>query len=112
MSGASIHGVVERTFRCSTVAPAAPGVVQAQVRVVIKQHHLCLPRIHAVLTCGYGEAGEQAAALLRKRLSAGRPCTATGKWLEPLAGSMDLLLRGCSDVHTDEAACVAVKEAV
>jgi hypothetical protein len=105
-----VQGVVERTFRCSSIAPAAPGVVQAQVRVVIRQHINAGPRVHAVLSCGYGEAGEQAATLLRRRLKAGRTCTAQGKWLAPLDGSMDLVLMGCHDVHTDESACAAVKE--
>lgn len=97
-----VEGVVERTFRCSSIAPAAPGVVQAQVRVVIRQHINAGPRVHAVLSCGYGEAGEQAATLLRRRLKAGRTCTAQGKWLAPLEGSMDLLLVGCCEVHTEE----------
>jgi hypothetical protein len=105
-----VQGVVERTFRCSSIAPAAPGVVQAQVRVVIRQAHGVAVRVHAVLSCGYGEAGEQAATLLRRRLKAGRTCTAQGKWLAPLDGSMDLVLMGCHDVHTDEPACAAVKE--
>lgn len=98
-----VEGVVERTFRCSSIAPAAPGVVQAQVRVVIRQHINAGPRVHAVLSCGYGDAGEQAATLLRRRLKAGRTCTAQGKWLAPLEGSMDLLLVGCHEVHTEEA---------
>ena len=98
-----VEGVVERTFRCSSIAPAAPGVVQAQVRVVIRQHHIATPRVHAVIGCGFGEAGEQAATLLRKRLKAGRLCTAKGKWVAPLEGSMDLLLVGCHAVHTEEA---------
>lgn len=97
-----VQGVVERTFRCSSTAPAAPGW-QAQVRVVIRQHINAGPRVHAVLSCGYGEAGEQAATLLRRRLKAGRTCTAQGKWLAPLEGSMDLLLVGCHEVHTEEA---------
>lgn len=99
-----VQGVVERTYRCSSIAPATPGVVQAQVRVVIRQHINAGPRVHAVLSCGYGEAGEQAATLLRRRLKAGRSCTAQGKWLAPLEGSMDLLLVGCHELHTEEAA--------
>lgn len=106
-----VQGVVERTFRCSSIAPAAPGVVQAQVRVVIKQGHGVAVRVHAVLSCGYGEAGEQAATLLRKRLAAGKACTARGKWLEPVQGSMDLVLRGCHEIHTEEPACAAVRDA-
>jgi len=97
-----VQGVVERTFRCSSIAPSAPGVVQAQVRVVIRQHAMAGPRVHALLSCGYGDAGEQAATLLRKRLKAGRACTAQGKWLAPLQQSMDLLLVGCYQIHTDE----------
>jgi hypothetical protein len=97
-----VQGVVERTFRCSSIAPLAPGVVQAQVRVVIRQHAMASPRVHALLSCGFGDAGEQAATLLRKRLRAGRTCTAQGKWLEPLQGCMDLLLAGCHQIHTDE----------
>ena len=97
-----VQGVVERTFRCSSITPAAPGVVQAQVRVVIRQHAMAGPRVHALLGCGYGEAGEQTATLLRKRLKAGRACTAQGKWLAPLQQSMDLLLVGCYQIHTDE----------
>ena len=110
---ATIHGVVERTFRCTSAPPAhAPAAAQAQVRVVIRQHLSvnAQPRIHALLSCGMGEAGEQAAILLRKRLAAGRPCTAHGKWLEPIQGSMDLVLRGCQEIHTEEAACGAVRE--
>ena len=107
---ATIHGVVERTFRCTTVPPHAPAAIQAQVRVVIRQHLMVQPRIHALLSCGMGEAGEQAATLVRKRLAAGKACTAHGKWLEPIGGSMDLLLRGCQQIDTEEAACGAVKE--
>ena len=107
-----VEGVVERTFRCSSIAPAAPGVVQAQVRVVIRQHINAGPRVHAVLSCGYGEAGEQAATLLRRRLKAGRTCTAQGKWLAPLEGSMDLLLVGCHEVHTEEAGVCSQTEMV
>ena len=100
-----VEGVIERTYRCSTlVGTQVPGVVQAQVRVVIRQHLSAGPRVHALLACGYGDAGEQAATLLRRRLKAGRSCTAHGKWLAPLEGSMDLLLVGCCDVHTDEVA--------
>ena len=105
-----VQGVVERTFRCSSIAPSAPGVVQAQVRVVIRQHAMAGPRVHALLSCGYGDAGEQAATLLRKRLKAGRACTAQGKWLAPLQQSMDLLLVGCHEIHTEEPVCAAVKE--
>lgn len=109
---ATIHGVVERTFRCTSAPPAhAPAAAQAQVRVVLKQSFSSPVRIHALLSCGMGEAGEQAAILLRKRLAAGRPCTAHGKWLEPIGGSMDLLLRGCQQIDTEEAACGAVREA-
>lgn len=108
---AIIHGVVERTFRCTSAPPPhAPAAAQAQVRVVIRQHLSVQPRIHALLCCGMGEAGDQAAALLRRRLTAGKPCTAHGKWLEPIQGSMDLVLRGCQEIHTEEAACGAVRE--
>ena len=107
-----VQGVVERTFRCSSIAPSAPGVVQAQVRVVIRQHINAGPRVHAVLSCGYGEAGEQAATLLRRRLKAGRTCTAQGKWLAPLEGSMDLLLVRCHEVHTEEASVCSQTEMV
>lgn len=106
-----VQGVVERTFRCSSIDNFAPGVVQAQVRVVIKQGHGVAVRVHAVLSCGFGDTGEKAATLLRKRLAAGKPCTARGKWLEPVQGSMDLVLRGCQDIHTDEPACAAVRDA-
>lgn len=106
-----VEGVVERTFRCSSIAPAAPSVVQAQVRVVIRQHHIATPRIHAVIGCGFDEAGNKAATLLRERLKAGRLCTAKGKWVAPLEGSMDLLLVGCHEIHTHEPTCAAVKEA-
>lgn len=108
---ATIHGVVERTFRCTSAPPPhAPAAAQAQVRVVIRQHLSVQPRIHALLSCGMGEAGEQAATLVRKRLAAGKACTAHGKWLEPIGGSMDLLLRGCQQIDTEEAACQVVKE--
>lgn len=108
---ATIHGVVERTFRCTSAPPAhAPAATQSQVRVVIRQHLSVQPRIHALVACGMGAAGEQAATLLRKRLAAGKACTAHGKWLEPIGGSMDLLLRGCQQIDTEEAACGAVKE--
>ena len=105
-----VHGVVERTFRCSSIAPAAPGVVQAQVRVVIRQHAMAGPRVHALVGCGYGEAGEKTATLLRKRLKAGRACTAQGKGLAPLQQSMDLLLVGCYQIHTDADAAQAACE--
>lgn len=107
---ATIHGVVERTFRCTTVAAEAPAAIQAQVRVVIKQGQGIGPRVHALLSCGFGAAGDQSATLLRKRLSAGKPCTAHGKWLEPIQGSMDLVLRGCHVVDTEEPVCPATRE--
>lgn len=106
-----VEGVVERTYRCSTLTPATPGVVQAQVRVVMRQHLTAGPRVHALLACGYGDAGEQAATLLRRRLKAGRTCTAHGKWVAPLEGSMDLLLVGCHEVHTEEATTAGQPEA-
>ena len=109
---ATIHGVVERTFRCTSAPPAhAPAAAQAQVRVVLKQSFSSPVRVHAVVDCGMGAAGEQAATLMRKRLAAGQPCTAHGKWLEPIGGSMDLLLRGCAEIFTEEPACQAVREA-
>ena len=80
------------------------------MRVVIRQYMMVQPRIHALLTCGMGEAGDQAATLLRKRLSAGKPCTAHGKWLEPIQGSMDLVLRGCHVIDTEEPVCPATRE--
>jgi len=106
---ATIHGTVERTFRCTAVFPHAPAAIQAQVRVVIRQSFASAVRVHAVVDCGMGEAGEQAAVLVRKRLVAGKPCIARGRAIEPLPGSMDVLLRGCTEIFTDEPA-PAVKE--
>lgn len=110
---ATIHGVVERTFRCTSAAPAhAPAAAQAQVRVVLRQSFSSTVRVHAVLNCGMGTAGEEAATLMRKRLAAGKACIARGRAIEPLPGSMDLVLLGCVEAFTDEPACQAVKEAV
>jgi hypothetical protein len=110
---ATINGVVERTFRCTSAAPAhAPGAAQAQVRVVLKQSFSSIVRVHAVLDCGMGAAGEEAARLMRKRLAAGKQCIVRGRAIEPLPGSMDLVLLGCWEAFTDEHACPAVKEAV
>ena len=58
-----------------------------------------------------GAAGEQAATLMRKRLAAGKACIARGRAVEPLPGSMDVLLRGCAEIFTEEPACQAVREA-
>ena len=108
---ATIHGVVERTFRCTSAPPAhAPAAAQAQVRVVLKQSFSSAVRVHAVVDCGMGAAGEQAAVLMRKRLVAGKACIARGRAIEPLAGSMDVFLRGCAEIFTEEPACQAVKE--
>jgi hypothetical protein len=108
---ATIHGVVERTFRCTSAPPAhAPSAAQAQVRVVLKQSFSSAVRVHAVVDCGMGAAGEQAAVLMRKRLVAGKACIARGRAIEPLAGSMDVFLRGCAEIFTEEPACQAVKE--
>ena len=108
---ATIHGVVERTFRCTSAPPPhAPAAAQAQVRVVMRQNFASAVRVHAVLSCGMGEAGEQAAVLVRKRLVAGKPCIARGRAIEPLPGSMDVLLRGCAEIFTDEPAGAPVKE--
>jgi hypothetical protein len=108
---ATIHGVVERTFRCTSAPPAhAPAATQAQVRVVLKQSFSSAVRVHAVVDCGMGAAGEQAAVLMRKRLVAGKACIARGRAIEPLAGSMDVFLRGCAEIFTEEPACQAVKE--
>ncbi len=107
---ATINGVVERTFRCTSVPTAhAPAAAQAQVRVVLKQF-ISAVRVHAVVDCGMGPAGEQAATLMRKRLVAGKACIARGRAIEPLAGSMDVFLRGCAEIFTEEPACQAVKE--
>ena len=108
---ATIHGVVERTFRCTSAPPPhAPAAIQAQVRVVLKQSFSSPVRVHAVVDCGMGEAGEQAATLMRKRLAAGKACIARGRAIEPLPGSMDVLLRGCAEIFTEEPACQVVKE--
>jgi len=108
---ATIHGVVERTFSCTSAPPPhAPAAAQAQVRVVLKQSFSSPVRVHAVVDCGMGEAGEQAATLMRKRLAAGKACIARGRAIEPLPGSMDVLLRGCAEIFTEEPACQVVKE--
>ena len=55
---ATIHGVVERTFRCTSAPPAhAPAAAQAQVRVVLTQSFRSPVRVHAVVDCGMGAAG-------------------------------------------------------
>ena len=77
---------------------------------MLKQSFSSPVRVHAVVDCGMGAAGEQAAVLMRKRLVAGKACIARGRSIEPLPGSMDVLLRGCAEIFTDEPACQAVKE--
>lgn len=116
---ATITGVVERTFRC-TAAPAhcpsdalladadgLQGIGPVQVRVVIRQHLAAPHRVHALLQAGIGQAGLQAAELIRRRLKAGTPCTATGAWLQPLPDTADLLLKNCTAIHGGEAAAPA-----